>query len=251
MRMIDRLSVHSSEGEERLNLTRDQESSPFGQKTSSDGLSLIRQSLPKTQHFDKVFSHYHGLMEVWNSKTVTTCIYANGIRTVVKDKLVSVSVSIDSVLDFLAELYDQGLKYSAINSARSALSAVGIIIDGIAVGSHPLVIRFLRGVYNLRMPVSRYCEVWDVNKVLDYLRTLSPLNALNLKQLTMKLVMLIALTTASRSHSLNLLTIDNMVKEPSKYVLYYSGPLKQSRAGYKTQVAELCSYPLDKRLCVL
>ena len=127
---------------------------------------------------------------------------------------------------------------------------MGIVIDGFAVGSHPLVIRFLKGVYNLRTPVSRYCEVWDVNKVLDYLKTLSPLNELNLKQLTLKLVMLIALTTASRSQSLHLLTTENMVKEPSKYILYYSGPLKQSRPGYKMPVAELCSYSLDKRLCV-
>lgn len=130
------------------------------------------------------------------------------------------------------------------------MSAIGLIFDGFAVGAHPLVIRFLKGVYNLRTPVSKYCEVWDVNVVLNYLKTLSPANDLTLKLLTLKLAMLIALTTASRSQSLHLLTIDNMIKGPSKYVLYYSGLLKQSRAGYKTQIAELCSYTLDKRLCV-
>lgn len=62
--------------------------------------------------------------------------------------------------------------------------------------------------------------------------------------------MLIALTTASRSQSLCLLTIENMVKEPTKYVLHYSGPLKQSRACDKSPVAELCSYPPARRLCL-
>ena len=94
--------------------------------------------------------------------------------------------------------------------------AVGIVIDVFSVGSHPLVIRFLKGLYNLRTPVSRYCEVWDVNQVLDYLKTLSLL----VKQLTLKLVMLIALTTASRSQSVYCLSIENMVKEPDKYILY-------------------------------
>ena len=94
--------------------------------------------------------------------------------------------------------------------------AVGIVIDVFSVGSHPLVIRFLKGLYNLRTPVSRYCEVWDVNQVLDYLKTLPLL----VKQLTLKLVMLIALTTASRSQSVYCLSIENMVKEPDKYILY-------------------------------
>ena len=97
---------------------------------------------------------------------------------------------------------------------------MGIVIDVFSVGSHPLVIRFLKGLYNLRFPVSRYFEVWDVNQVLDYLKTLSPLVELSLKQLTLKLVTLIALTTASRSQSVYCLSIENMVKEPDKYILY-------------------------------
>ena len=37
------------------------------------------------------------------------------------------------------------------------------------VGSHPLVIRYMRGIFNLRPTKVRYTEVWDVNKVLCYI----------------------------------------------------------------------------------
>ena len=129
------------------------------------------------------------------------------------------------------------------------MSAVGLVFDGFTAGAHPLVIRFLKGVYNLRPPVARYNEIWDVGIVLNYLKTLH-ISELSLKLLTLKLTMLIALTTASRSQSLHLLTIDNMVKLSSKYILQYSGLLKHCRRGYKTPVAELCAYALDEKLCV-
>lgn len=37
--------------------------------------------------------------------------------------------SLNLILDFLTSLYESGVGYSALNTARSALSAVGIIID--------------------------------------------------------------------------------------------------------------------------
>ena len=78
------------------------------------------------------------------------------------------------ILDFLASLVESGLSYSAINSARSALSAIGLVQDGFSVGSHPLVIRLLKGANNMKPPQSRYSETWDASLVLAYLKTLTP-----------------------------------------------------------------------------
>ena len=77
------------------------------------------------------------------------------------------------VLDFLTEQFENGCGYSSLNTARCALSAIGLIKDGFAIGAHPIVIRFMRGIFNLKPVKSRYSETWDVNKVLIYLRTLS------------------------------------------------------------------------------
>jgi hypothetical protein len=75
---------------------------------------------------------------------------------------------------FLTSLYENSLSYSAINSARSALSVFGIVHDGVTFGSHPIVIRFMKCIYNLRPPIPRYIHTWNVSIVLKELRHLSP-----------------------------------------------------------------------------
>ena len=73
------------------------------------------------------------------------------------------------VLKYLTELYNAGCSYSNINLARSALSAI-IITEHQSLGAHPLISRFMKGVFNKRPPRPRYEEIWDVKPVLDYLR---------------------------------------------------------------------------------
>ena len=52
---------------------------------------------------------------------------------------------VDTGIDFLASLYHDGLGYSAINTARSALSTVIHTSDHGSFGTHPLVVRLLKG----------------------------------------------------------------------------------------------------------
>lgn len=153
------------------------------------------------------------------------------------------------ILDFLTELYEDNKSYSTINSARSALSAIGLVYDGVSVGAHPIVIRFMKGIYNLRPPTSRYVHTWDVNIVLNKLRTYSPVKYTTLKVLSMKLAMLLCLVLAGRTQSVHLLTIRDIKKEPYAYILKYSDNLKQSRPGRNNQRAVIKAYPPDRRIC--
>lgn len=74
---------------------------------------------------------------------------------------------IREVLDFLSELYNQGLSYSAINSARGALSSYVSLDDGYMVEHDPLVCRLVKGVFQLRplspstqrLGMSKWCEL--------------------------------------------------------------------------------------------
>jgi len=50
---------------------------------------------------------------------------------------------------------------------------------GFKVGNHPLVERFMKGVFALRPSQPRYSAVWDVNQVLTYLRKLSPVKEIS------------------------------------------------------------------------
>lgn len=65
-------------------------------------------------------------------------------------------------LDFLLERFKKGLGYSALNTARSALSCIIAPKNMVSFGSQPLVVRFLKGVYESRPSVPRYVETWDV-----------------------------------------------------------------------------------------
>ena len=151
-------------------------------------------------------------------------------------ELDSLHPSVADVIQFLTTLFEKNLSYSSLNTARSALSTI-ITVDGMPIGSHPLVVRFLKGVFNLRPPVPRYKEVWDVSIVLRYLKTLSSTSSLSLKNLSLKLVMLLSLVTAQRGQTLHLLDIDLMSTYDSSIVFTFSKPLKQCNP--RTQVKPL------------
>ena len=74
----------------------------------------------------------------------------------------------------------------------------------------------MKGINNLRPPVSRYVQTWDVNIVLNKLRNLSPVKYISLKVLSMKLAMILCLVLAGRTQLLYLLTIENMLKEQNR-----------------------------------
>ena len=74
-----------------------------------------------------------------------------------------------NTLDFLAELHEKGLEYTTLNTARSAISAFTIRKDISSIGSHPIVTRFMKGVYKSTPPTPHYKTTWDVQVVLTYL----------------------------------------------------------------------------------
>lgn len=127
-----------------------------------------------------------------------------------KRKIYIFEANVDSVLTYLTELYNAGLGYSCINTARSALSSFLQLENCVSVGSHPLVRRFMKGVFNLRLSLPRYNVTWDVNIVLQFLKNLTPISSLSLLKLSQKLLMLLALLSGQRSQTLHLIDIRNI-----------------------------------------
>ena len=114
---------------------------------------------------------------------------------------------IADVINFLADLSSQGYQYQSLNSYRSAISSVHEAVDGVSVGTHPAVTRLLKGVFHLKPPMPRYSSFWDVGTVITYFKSLGTNEGLTLRQLTLKTVMLLALTRPSRSADLSQLDI--------------------------------------------
>ncbi|XP_068712558.1 uncharacterized protein [Montipora foliosa] len=104
-----------------------------------------------------------------------------------------------------------------------------------------------------RPPLPHYCKTWDVNLVLQYIGSMGDSQELSLKDLTLKLVMLVALTTAQRGQSLQLLDTQNMVQEETAYTFTLNSNLKQSKPGKSTSdlVIKLNAYPYDRNLCLV
>ena len=131
----------------------------------------------------------------WSGGTNTT--YQSGWKRwhswCIKRKIDPFSCDIQSFLDFLASLYEEGLQHQSINTIRSAVSMTHRHIEGVPIGQHPLVTRLLKGVYNTRPPKRRYTETWDVDGVLNHLTSLGENSQLSRKQLSQKLVVLMAL----------------------------------------------------------
>ena len=111
---------------------------------------------------------------------------------------------IQAVLDFLADLFDQGLAYRTIGCYRSAISAYHEGINGISVGKHARVTALMGGVSVERPPQPKYCMIWDVEQVI---RTLPPNQELTTKMLTLKLTMLLALSASHRCSELKALDL--------------------------------------------
>lgn len=156
----------------------------------------------------------------------------------------------EEVVEFLTNQFNKGLGYESLNTARGALSALGIQFEGFRIGNHPLIIRFMKGVFAARPTKSRYTEVWDVNKVLIYLKKLSPVRHLSLKNLTLKLVMLMALTQAARVQTLQLISYTDYKKLKSEFVFKFDGLLKHNRPNHNINFISFKAYPPDRRLCI-
>ena len=139
--------------------------------------------------------------------------------------------------------------YSAINTARSALSSVITPTAHTTFREHPLVTRFLKGTFELRPSLPRYSCIWDVGTVLTYLQTFPALKDLTLKHLTLKLTTLLALVTAQRTQTLSKLDTSCMQETQEGIVFTIRDPLKTTRPGKHLAPIEIRSFTSDPRLC--
>ncbi len=121
-------------------------------------------------------------------------------------------------------------------------------IDGFAVGQHPLDIRLLKGVLDLRPATPRYQRSWDVSVVLNYLRSQPNNNDLPLKSLSRKLAILLAVTAPKRSSELQLLDIRFMCLHPEGVEFKLPG-LTKTTSEFSS--AFLAKFEKDHKICVL
>jgi hypothetical protein len=155
-------------------------------------------------------------------------------------------------LDFLQSLFAKGLGYSALNTARSALSSIIDLQSDILFGSHPDVKLYMKGVFNAHPPKPRYISTWNPTQVLTFLQSWYPAGQISIDKLVMKITMLIMLITGQRPQILSRLRVDSMKSTNDTFEFALNAlDLKQSRPGYKPQTIVLKSFPTNPKLCIV
>ena len=80
-----------------------------------------------------------------------------------------VTIDVTHVLDFLSAMFDKGNSYSAINSAKCAIATIIHIPPYGSLNKHPLMKKYMTGIFNLRPPKPKLSFVWDVDILFRYL----------------------------------------------------------------------------------
>ena len=109
----------------------------------------------------------------------------------------------------------------------------------------------MKGIFKKVDHLSLDMNQWDIQPMLSHLLSFGPAKVVDLKSLTNKLVVLIALVSPQRTQSIQLLDLRFMKMNTDEVEFTIPEHIKQSRSAYKVQPMILKAYPIDRRLCVV
>ncbi|XP_053593379.1 uncharacterized protein LOC103579263 [Microplitis demolitor] len=135
------------------------------------------------------------------------------------------------VISFLASWFNEGAKYGTLNSSRAAIS----LISKNSLSNDPLISRFIRGTYKIRPAHPKYSETWDTDIVLTYIKTMTNLDKLKLKELSEITATLLILMTVHRLQTLALIKTGNIIESTVGLKIKISDLIKTSRPGASVQ----------------
>ena len=158
-------------------------------------------------------------------------------------------VNIDAVLNFLSSLYDKGSSYSVVNSAKCAIATIVTIPPYTSLTHHPVLKKYMVGLFNLRPPTPKLGEViWDVGILFKHIK--SDNTSLSDKKITQKLLVLLLLLGGQRMNTIKAFHTDKMILTDMSVTFTPAYVLKHSKAGNKLDTFVYRAYH-DKYLCVI
>ena len=106
-------------------------------------------------------------------------------------------------------LFEKGHAYSTTNSAKCAIATIIHIPPYESLNKHPLISKYMTGIFNLRLPKPKLSFVWDNSGILSSLGII--VCYLSDIILTQKLIILLLLLMAHRLSTIKLFCINNVV----------------------------------------
>ena len=145
-------------------------------------------------------------------------------------------------------MYEKGLAYNTIASAKSVLSGVIHLPGVVSISDHPLAQRLLKRVFNTRPPTSKYPYIWDTSQLLDYLHTLQN-DQSDFATMSKKLVTLFTLFSGQQVSTLYKFRRSMMHVLQDRIIFHLSGNLKQPRPANPPEPIIFHQYLPDGELC--
>ena len=153
--------------------------------------------------------------------------------------------NVSDVIQFLMQLYDSGLSYSTLNTARAAVSAVAQLTNGNSVGSHPLVARFLKGVYQSRTPTPNYSHIYGTYRPEHPV----PFGCHNFEKPYIKVADVIVVVTGKRGQTIHMLSLEGMTLTGFYCEFQILHHTKTSKPGNENSNILIRAYNNDKKIC--
>ena len=230
--------------------TRSQSQTPISRRTVTDGGSIIRKKYRKLVFSESARNIW---LASWRSGTLKN--YSKYIylwkEFASMNSFDTFSNRVQNILNFLWKLFSDGHSYSQINTASSALSSI-ITINKVPCGKHPDVKRFMKGIFLLRPTFPKYHMIWDVKKVFNYFRNLQVISDLTLKELSLKLVMLLPLVSGrQRMQAIRLINLKDIKYVGDQVFIPTMQKIKQSKPENHIFPFSFKTQPKDTKLFVV
>jgi integrase len=155
--------------------------------------------------------------------------------------------SVLNIINYLSELFKSGLQYRSVASARSAICTF-LKLHGNNAGESPLLERLMKGIGRVRPAMPKYHFTWEVRSVLDALLAWGSTVDLELRELTLKTAMLLALCSPNRVSELASLRLSCMTRSSGSFSFFFPELTKTKKIG-PAHKAIYSAFPENEQLC--
>ncbi|XP_065918235.1 uncharacterized protein [Dysidea avara] len=216
-----------------------------GESNALSRVACLRQGFAMQGFSERVTDM---LLQSWrvNTHTSYSSAWKKWCGWCVTRQINPLSAPLADILEFLTDNFDLGLQYRTLNTLRSAISMTHARVDNCQVGTHPVVVRLLKGMYNARPPTPRYSNSWDVTPVVESLR--GPSTEYTILQLAKKVATLMALSNADRCSDLAALDRDYM-RWTTTSVQFTVVQLTKTRSSGPPRSVVYSALPNDPDIC--
>ena len=119
------------------------------------------------------------------------------------------------------------------------------------MGNLPIVRKYMKGIFELKPVFPKYTVIWNVSKVFNYFRAMVPPWQLTLKDLSLKLcVLLILLTGGQRCQTIHSINITDMSVVDGKLIIPIMSKIKQSKPTSHMAPLKIKPYH-EENLCLM